>query len=217
MNNSEVTTKVEKFFSKYPEKTYDSGMVVIFAGDEPPDVISIQSGQIIQYEVSPQGDKVIINSFQSPAFFPMSWAINKTPNAYFYEVQTRAKVRLAPPEDVLKFLVQNPDVALDLLSRVYRGTDGLLRKMAHLMGGSANSRLLYEIIISVKRFGEPTGKNSYVLQTTETDLAARTGISRETASREMRKFIEMKLLEIQRGTLTVPDLRKLEDLIGSAL
>ena len=43
-------------------------------------------------------------------------------------------------------LQANPDVVYDLLTRLYRGLDGLLGRMSQLMAGSAKSRLMYELL-----------------------------------------------------------------------
>jgi CRP/FNR family transcriptional regulator len=217
MNIPSLQDKIDSFFQKYPEKTYDKGVILIFGNEEPLGISFIKSGKVIVYEVSPQGEKVIINTYKNPAFFPMSWAINNTPNAYFYEVQESAKIYLAPKDEVLDFLQHNPDVLLDLLSRVYRGAEGLLRRTAHLMGGRASSRLIYEIIVSLKRFGEQSPGGTYSLTITETELAERTGLTRETVSREIQKLKKSDLLTLQRGTMVVANIKLLEDQIGDDL
>lgn len=207
----------EEFFKHYPERTYEKGMIIVFSGELPPGVMYIVTGLVTQYEVSPQGEKVIINTYKPKAFFPMSWAINGGTNEYFFEAQHKTILKVAPPEEVVDFIKDNPAVAIDLLSRVYRGTDGLLRKMAHLMGGSAHSRLLYEMIVCAKRFGENPKDNSYTLAITEAELASRTGLTRETVNREMHKIKQTGLLSSQRGTVIIHDLAKLEGLLGSNL
>lgn len=147
----------------------------------------------------------------------MSLAINKTPNPYVYEAETDIDVRQAPVEDAVKFLKDNPDVTFDLLSRVYRGTDGLLGRMAHLMASSAKSRLMYELIIEAQRFGAKQDDNSHILTIHEKDLAARAGLSRETVSREMTKLKDKNLVEITNKTIIVKDLIALQKKLGQAV
>ena len=209
--------KVRQFFSKYPIKTYNKGEVLILADENPQKISYIVSGHVRQYDISYRGDEVVVNVFKPEAFFPMSWAIAKTPNRYFFEAGENLKVHEAPPNEALKFLKENPDVALDLLTRLYRGVDGLTRRMAHLMGGSAKSRLLFEIIIECRRFGKKTTGQSYVIDMSESELGARSGLARETVSREIKSLKKLSLIDINRQGIIIKDINALENKLGPNL
>jgi CRP-like cAMP-binding protein len=146
----------------------------------------------------------------------MAWAINRSPNQYFFEAATDVVVCQAPPDDVVAFLHQEPDVLFDLLSRVYRGTDGILRRIAHLIGGDAKSRLVFEIINSARRFGIADG-GAVSIPLKEGDLARHSGMARETVSRVVQGLKKDGLIQVTKVGLLVPDLRKLEDELGSGL
>jgi len=216
MNESLIEEKVDKFFSKFPLRTFDKGVILLFADENPKNVMYLKSGRVIVYEISPAGENVIINTYKAKAFFPMAWAINKTPNRYYYEAELTSEIISAPAEKVIDFLTANPEVLLDLLSRVYRGAEGLLRRTAHLMGGKANSRLVFEIIVSTKRFGKKQN-GSWSIKITENELAERTGLSRETVSREIGKLKKLGLIKGGRGQLEIEDIGKLESHIGDEL
>lgn len=188
--NPEVSQKIDNFFSQYPKRSYDRGQILVFANESPDHVYYIVSGKIRMYATSYRGDEVIVNIFKQPAFFPMSWALNDTPNNYFYKTEEASVLHVVPREAAVQFLEQNPDVALDLLHRVYRGVDGLLGRLVHLMSRTAKNRLLYELIIECTRFGTKQADGSYHLTVNESDLAARSGMSRETVSREFSKLKE---------------------------
>jgi len=125
-------------------------------------------------------------------------------------------LRQAPAKDTVKFLKTNPDVTFDLLSRVYSGTDGLLRRMAHLMGGSAYSRVLFEILIECQRFGKEQSKG-YLIAIHENELARRAGLSRETVSRELHKIQNLHLVEVNHRGLVIKDVKGVEKELGSGL
>jgi CRP-like cAMP-binding protein len=214
--NPEVSKKISNFFEKYPVRSYKKGQILIHAGDEPESILNLVEGKVKQYDLSYLGEEVILNVFKPPAFFPMSYAVNKTPNDYFYEADSDLQLRKAPIEDVIKFIKVNSDVLYDLLSRVYRGADGLLGRMAHLMASTAKSRVMYELIIECRRFGKPDS-NGYPVNLNESDIGARAGLSRETVSREMQKLKNDGLIVISGKHVTVPDLEKLEASLGKDL
>lgn len=212
-----VAQKVDDHFSKFPKRTYPKGQILVFADESPEHIYYIVSGRVRKYDHSYRGDEVVVNVFKPPAFFPMSWAINKSVNKFFYKTETETVVHIVPGDDALKFLEQNSDVALDLLSRIYRGMDGLLGRMVHLMSGTAKSRLIYELIIECRRFAEKDKSGAFHLTTNEVDLAGRSGLSRETVSREMQKLKASGWIKINAKGITVIDIDALQQVLGEEI
>lgn len=211
---TDVPATVKKFFERYPLKTFPKGDIIIQAGESPPGILYVTEGRVSQYDISPNGDMLVVNVFKPPAFFPMSWAINQTPNDYFFEATLKVVARQAPAKDVVAFLHQHPDVMFDLLSRVYRGTDGLLRRMAHLMGGDARTRLTFELLNAAARFGEahPSGKVSVPLK--EGDLARHSGLARETVNRNLQALKVAGLIEVTHRGFVLLNVAALEAKLG---
>lgn len=212
-----VRSKIEQFFAAFPVHRCVKGEILVQAGDAPRGVMYLISGQVKEYDISAQGSEVVVNVFQPPAFFPMSWAMTGLPNQYFYEAAEDTSYHLAPAAEVVAYLKHNPDVLYDLLVRVYRGTEGLQRRMAHLMGGTARSRVLYELIIESKRFGTRQSDGSVRLAIHEDELANRAGLSRETINREVAKLKREKLLILDHGDLIICNLSQLETALGANL
>lgn len=206
-----VMNKIEEFFGQYRLRHYSKGQVLILNGDDTDYVYHLVTGRVKQYDVTYRGDEIVLNVFKPPAFFPMSLAINKVTNPYIYEAETDIDIRQAPAEDTVRFIKDNPDVMFDLLSRLYRGTDGLLARMTHLMAGSAKARLMFEVLLACRRYGEAKDDGSCIITLNESELAARAGLSRETVSREMRKLHTDKLLKLTGGRITVFDINALEE------
>lgn len=214
--NPEIAARIEQFFAQYRIHHYAKGQVLIQAQSSPEYIYQLLDGRVKQYDISFRGDEVILNIFKPPAFFPMSYAINQTPNSYFFEAETDASARLAPIPDVISFIKSEPDVLYDLLARVYRGTDGLLGRLAHLMAGTARSRILYELLLQCRRFGEARD-DGMAIGLTETDIAARAGLARETVSREIRKLRTDGLISANKNELLIADPDRLAALVSCEL
>lgn len=215
--DAQVAAKIDQFFDTYPKRSYPKGHILVFADESPEHIYHLITGKVRKYDVSYRGDEVIVNVFKPPAFFPMSWALNRTPNKYFYKTEEPTELHVVPADEALAFLTANPDVMLDLLRRLYIGMDGLLGRVVHLMSGTARTRLLYELIIECQRFGKKQPDGSYSLSTSEGDIAARSGLSRETISREIHKLKDKELIVIERNGITVKDLAALKKLHGSEI
>jgi len=212
--SSNAADKSKKYFSTFPKRTYPKGQIIILAEEEPEAIYYIVDGKVRSYDLSYRGDEVVMNIFKPQSFFPMSWAINRTPNKYFYKTEEETTVHVIPAKVVVEFVQKNPEVMFDLLSRLYYGLDGLLGRMVHLMSGTARSRVLYELIIECRRFGVQT-TNGYELDVSEVDLAARSGLSRETVSREIGKLKQQNFLALKGGKVHITQFKKLEALLGT--
>lgn len=210
---SDVQAKIERFFATYRMVGFEKGEILVQSGTHPSGIFYLVSGQVRQYDVSAAGDQVVVNVFQPPAFFPMSWAIHRRPNEYIYEAFTEVAARKAPADAVLEFLRSEPDVMFDLLSRVYSGVEGMQRRMVYLMGNDAQRRLLMELLISAERFGEPRADGVIFIAMHEGELAARVGLTRETANRALRELKERGMVNMTRQGI---EIRSIAD-IQSAL
>lgn len=208
--DTKISKKVQQFFLQYKLQTFDKGRIFIYAGDQPPGVFYLESGQVREYGIAASGEELVVNVFKPKAFFPMSWALNKTPNIYFYEAASAATLRMAPAEAAVEFIKSNSDVMLDLLSRVFRGTDGLQQRMYYLMGGNAYHRTALELVIACKRFGKRQSDGSYVVNIKENELAKRGGLTRETFNREIHKLKSSGIIEVHSGGIIIKDFIALE-------
>jgi CRP/FNR family transcriptional regulator len=206
--DSTIQKELDTFFFQFTHKKYTKGEILIRADENPSGVLYLTKGHVKVYCISEKGDEIILNSFQPISFFPMSWAINDVPNSYFYEALDEVSLYQAPKNEVLTFLKKNPDVLFDLLRRVFIGVDGILMRMTYLMGGTAYTRLITEIIIAAKRFGTQDDHGT-VVNISEKDLALQTGLTRETVSREMGVLKKKGLVSFNKKVLKVFDMKKL--------
>lgn len=140
----------------------------------------------------------------------MNWAVNDTENIYYFEAMTDVAVRRAPKEETLVFVKEHPDVLFNLLKPLYKGLDGMLLRMSYLMSGSAQARLLTELIIQAKRFGKKRDDGSLELAMSETQLASYAGMTRETVSREMKHLKEKNLVQVEKDGLIIRTIEGLD-------
>lgn len=210
MTSKKILNKLNDYFSSSNTITYAKGKIITFANQEPEAISFLLTGIVEQYDITPEGNKITVNIFKPPAFFPMSWAINKTPNAYFFAALSDVKIKHASADKAVIFLQNNPDVMFDLLGRVYKGTDALLKRLTLAASGIAASRLIFELLIEAYRFGADAGNNKTTVRVKQADLAARSGLARETVSRELHKFENLHIIRLEKRRIIL-DIEKLEN------
>lgn len=201
--NRKVISKIEDFFSNTEGRTYNKGDIITHAHKDPEGVMFLVGGVVEQYDVTPEGSKIIANIFKDGSFFPMSWALNKTPNQYFFAALTDVEIKYADPDDVIEFLSQNPDVMIDLMARVYKGMDGVLRRLVLAASGMASSRLIFELLVEAYRFGEKLDNGHILVKIRQNSLASRSGLARETVNRELHRLKKEGLVALTRHGIEV--------------
>lgn len=207
-----VKNKLDRFFENQTEHKYEAREILIRADEEPSGVFYLVDGIVRMYAVSSQGEEVVINLYQPVSFFPMAWVLNNSTSHYYFETLTQVTARKAARDEFLRFIKSEPEILLELLKRIYRGLDGYFSRMEYLMSGSAQARLITEILIYAKRFGVKKESGVEVeIKLTEKDLAAQTGVARETVSREIHKLKAKGFIKFDKNILTIKDLPGLEE------
>lgn len=204
--------KLAQFFAGFRKYHYKKGETIIRADEEPPGVFYLERGYVRLYSLSSEGEELTLIIFKPEDFFPVMWAVNGTPNTYYVEAMTAAELYRAPREEFLSFIKQNSDVEFELMSRILVRLGGLLSRMEYLVFGNAHQKVASIIHICAERFGEKN-EDGIVIQVplTHKDIANLVGVTRETASIEIKK-LERKSLIVFHGRHIIvkglPNLRK---------
>lgn len=197
MRSAPDNSKLHDFFQAYPVRIYKKGEVLIQAGETPP-AYYISKGVVLQYDISHSGDKLVLNMYKPGACIYIASILNNIPAELYFEAADYVTVHEAPAEDVLQFLQENPAVVYDALARISRGSIGLMHRLARAMEGSAEGRILQELHIMQSRFS-----TDGTIRISDTELAAQTGMARETVSRSLKKLDAKGLIKASRGTITL--------------
>lgn len=206
-----VQEKIINFFYRYSSHKYLKNSLIV-EGDETPEFIFyIISGRVRMYDISPSGCKLTLNTLSSGSFFSLAWIYDHQ-NNYYFETINECEIIKCPIEDVRKFFDKNPDVIEDALKRITGGFDGLFKRLRTHMGGTAEYRIIVELLIEAWRFSKDEGKTKKI-GISINDLTANTGLARETVSREVSKLIDDGMISKQGRTIYINDINKLEKIL----
>jgi len=181
------------------------------AGDPPLGCFFLKKGFVRVYSVSRNGEEFTSIIFKRGDIFPIIWAINNAPNDYYCEAMTACVLARAPREEFIKFIKDNPEVNFDLTSRTLVRLAGLLRRMEYLVFGNADDKVASILLICAERFGKQDGDRVTIeVPLTHSDIASLVGLSRETASIEMKRLEDAGLVGHSGRLLQVLNLRRLK-------
>ncbi|MDP2671185.1 MAG: Crp/Fnr family transcriptional regulator [bacterium] len=209
---NEVVEKLNQFFSQGKTVSYKKGEIILRAGEPVFGIFFLKKGFVRQYLISEEGEEVTIHLYRPLAFFPTMLVIAGTPNRYYFEAQTPIETFRLPPEEVVAFLKENPDVLFDLSERFAQAVIGLSKRIETLSIGSVYAKVISLLSYLVIRFGEEKdGQILIGLPVTHTDIASWTGAKRETVSRQIERLTKDGIIGVEKHLIVVKDKAKLEE------
>ena len=201
MGKNQVEQAVEKFFHGYSRISFGRGPLLIGADDNPTGISFIEKGFVKQYVISPKGQTLMLTIFKPGAFIPLTWGINETPNTSNFESLTDVTLYRAPREAVITFLREHPDVLYDCTQRLLAGLSGMLERLQTLALDDAYEKVVRVIVYF--------GKLHLPFALPHKEIAAWTGLARETVSLQMEELTRRGLIRYNGRTLEIINLTKL--------
>lgn len=206
------------FFEQYTKLRFKKCDIIIRADRAPQGVFFLTRGYVRQYTIGCTGATLMIHIFKPHSFFPMTWAINNTPNTYYYEALTAAEVWRAPRDVTLAFLRANPDVVYQLVSRLLFGVTGLVKRMEYLIMHDAYARTICLLIYLARNLGIQEGTGvALSVPVTHREISAWIGTTRETASIHVETLKERGIITYRKRQLIIPCMGMLEAEIEALL
>jgi len=203
--------RFDDFYKQSQIRQYKKGETLIRADDDPQGIFCLTKGYIRQYTISNAGTELTLHILKPTSYFPMVWAINGTPNVYYFEALTPVEVGRAPRDQVVTFIKDKPDVIFELMSELLEDYAETLKRVEHLVFSDAYRRVISVLIYISKHFGQKDTRGIIVRHRfTQQDIATLVGIARETASVEMMKLEKKGLIKYIDHAMLFNNIKKLE-------
>ncbi len=214
--NADKTKEFENFYEQFAVREYKKGEVLIRADDDPQGIFYLKKGYVRQYTISKAGFELTLHILRPISYFPMVWAVNGTPNVYYFEALTPVEVGRAPRDQVVDFIKDKPAIIFELLSELIEDYAESLTRIEHLVFSDAYRRVISVLLYIAKHFGEEQGSGVIVHHRfTQQDIATLVGIARETASNEMVKLEKKGLVTYIDHAMLFGSVKKLEGELNS--
>lgn len=203
--------KFEEFYKQFSIRVYKKGELLIRADDDPQGIYCLTKGYVRQYTISKTGLEFTLHILKPISYFPMVWAINGTPNVYYFEALTPVEVGRAPRDQVVNFIKDKPTIIFELMGRLLEDYAETLKRMEHLVFDDAYRRVISVLLYIAKHFGEKKGAGIIVrYRFTQQDIATLVGVARETAGIEMARLEKKKLVKYVDHSMLFNNIKKLD-------
>jgi len=209
--NIDKTKAFETFYQQFTVRNYKKGELLIRADDDPLGIFCLTQGYVRQYTTSKTGIELTLHILKPISYFPMVWAVNGTPNVYYFEALTSVEVGRAPRDQVVNFIKDKPTVIFALMSVLLEDYAETLTRVEHLVFSDAYRRVISILLYIAKHFGEENNQGIIVNHRfTQQDIATLVGIARETASNEMVKLEKKGLVKYVDHSMLFESITKLD-------
>lgn len=208
--NTGKSKDFETFYKQFALRDYKKGEMLIRADDDPQGIFCLTKGFARQYTISKTGFELTLHILKPISYFPMVWAINGTPNSYYFETLTPVVVGRAPREQVIEFIKDKPNVIFALMSELLEDYAETLTRFEHLVFSDAYRRVISVLLYIAKHFGKESGDGIIVSHRfTQQDIATLVGVARGTVSNELVKLEKMGLIAYIDHSMLFRDMEKL--------
>lgn len=196
---------IDDFFRRFSEHAVPAGEEILAPADTLPYIIYLQSGYVRSYVIYPDGKELTLNIFKPGSYFPIPTLLSGKPNLYYYDTITKSSVRKAPSPEFLKFISGKSDILSDLLKRISQGLEGFIVRTHFLLHSDSRQKVASAVYLLFRRFGvsSANGQIRIELPQTHQDIANLAGVTRETASLEIKRLEKEKIISRSRQLTTV--------------
>lgn len=208
------------FLQAYPTKTFSKGDSIMEQGDVPACAYVVKEGFVKTFDISSTGESLPLSFDHQYEILPMAWVFGHIKSApYFYEAFTNCQVWCVPREDFIAFLKGNAHsqfVIFDFFVKRYLMT--MQMKMLSLEQAKATDKILYLLKFLSMRFGgdKNEGLVEIDLPLTQQDIASSAGLTRETASIELKRLEKLGIISYEKQAYTI-DVTRLDEAIEDGL
>ena len=177
------------FFSKFRTLHFRRGETIIRAGENPSGVFYLSKGYVRLYALSKDGQKFSLIIFKTGDIFPLTWSLANIKTEYFVEAMTPCLIFRADKRSFVNLLKNQPQVYQEITEGILARLYGLLKRMEYMAFGNAYSKICSILLICADRFGVIDGAGILIqVPLTHEDIASLVGVTRETASIELKKL-----------------------------
>lgn len=192
------------------ERKYARGSILFNENDEAGYFYLIKSGRVKIYKLVEDGRELIIGIFSENGIFGDVPVFDGGPYPATAATMVDSTIWSISRDDFELLVKNHPDISLKLirvLGKRLRQAHNLLRDMALK---NVPQRLAKLLIKFEREYGEVSGSTIFLdLPFSRQDIAEMIGVSRETVTRELTKFVKAEILKVDGKKLTIIDKEKL--------
>lgn len=208
--NEQSQQKLVAFFNDFPLVKYKAKEIIYRPEEKIDHVAFVKSGFVRMYNHDLSGKEITYSGFKPVFFMSYLFSQKNIPNQYFFQALTNLEIWKAPLSSFENFLLENPHQALDMINSSLGSFHEVLLAWENSLSGDAYSRIGKLLLILSKDYGKQDGNEITIdFHTTHHLIASMLGITRETASIQIKKLENDGYITQYTNTIIINDAVKM--------
>jgi CRP-like cAMP-binding protein len=205
--------RILDLFSSSKVIHYKKGQMILRADEVPTNVFYIIRGFVKIYSVTPTGEEKLLIIYKAGEIFPLVTTITQVENRWYDEALTDCELFRVARTDFLDYLKNNPDTLFEVTNQMSSVLRIFSRRIDILEVMKAYPRIMADILFLAEDFGERQSDGTILINIpiTHRDIASRSAVTRETASRELSKLERKRLIIYKNHRIIIKNLEKLKE------
>ncbi len=181
--------KLKSFFERYSVLKYQEKDIVYRPDEMVEQVAFVKQGYVRLYNYDKSGREITYSGFKPIFLMSYFLAKKKTANKYFFQALTDLEIWKAPLDDFEKFLKLESQLVIDLTMLSLGSFNETLTAWENSISGDAYVRVGRLLLMLARDYGKVVdGKEVIEFKTTHQLIASMLGVSRETASIQIKRI-----------------------------
>lgn len=199
-----MNEKLENFFKTYPLVKYKRGEVIFHPEDTPSGVFQIESGYVRLYSISQMGEELTLLLLKPNDFFPTRWAFGDFPMRHVLGAFTEVVAHKIPKEEFLNHMKQDNELLYAFTHKMVARISTLYDRMNEMAFGTTDTKIASILRMCAAEFGEKKEEGIEIqVPLTHNDIANLVGISRESASLQLKQLERKGVIATNHHLITV--------------
>lgn len=199
------------------KREYPKGQILLYQGERTLNVYYIEKGYVKIYDIDVQGNEKLLLILGPGDIFPIVWAFEYSePIHYFYETYSDVTLRSVEREAMVKRVEDEHKVAQEMLRYFVLRIKQLMSRIECIEATSAFHKVAQVLSYLAEAHGTKIAKDAYKINfsITHQSIANMAGITRETASLQLKEIEGRKALNNNRDHLVIHTDRLQQLLLG---
>ncbi|MBI1982471.1 MAG: Crp/Fnr family transcriptional regulator [Candidatus Levybacteria bacterium] len=204
------------FFQKYakrPPLNIKKGNIIFYQGDQPDRIYFVKEGFVKLYRMSEEGKDTVIYLYGPGSILGVRALTSQDERLrHNAEAITDSEIITMSRKEYLDLVLEHPEYLVDLLHVFIERLNYTERKLEGFILTDATARVANFLADCARRFRIQKNKKVIIpLPLTHQRIAEFVGSFRETATVALNRLQKEKILKVERGKITILDLKKLNE------
>lgn len=193
--------------TKLHRRRFEHDQIIFHKNDPGSTLYIIISGKVKIALPSSDGENVLVALLSTGDFFGELSLFDGEPRSATSIATEPTDILTLDRDDLIKYLSESPKASTAILAELslrLRRTDELLSDAAFC---NLSTRLSKRILDLSDRYGQPNenGETKINMRLRQQDLADMVGATRESVNKMLKTYKQKKLIDVQRGYITILD------------